>query len=135
MRPYAAALWLLATLFFLRVLGQVLVAFFDVAFLPPMEAWYSGLLSYPILLPTQIAILLLQAKIGTDFSRGAGFFVVRRPRLGRFLRWFSAVYFTAMLLRYVITRVHAIPVFFHWVLAAYLFVLGHFHSRRPAGTP
>ena len=135
MRAYAAVLWFLASLFFLRVLGQVLVAIFDVAFLPSMAAWYSGLLPYPVLLPVQIVILLIQAKIAMDFSCGRGLFVAPRPKLGQFLRWFSLVYFAAMLLRYAVTRTHAIPVFFHWVLAAYLFVLGHFHSRRRVGAP
>ena len=129
-RAYAPALWGLASLFFLRVLGQVLVAFFDVRFLPPMPRWYSGLLPYPVLLPVQILILLVQVRINLDFSTGRGFFVVPRPALGRFLRWFSYVYFAAMALRYAVTRTHAIPVFFHWVLAAYLFALGHFHTRR-----
>jgi hypothetical protein len=55
---HAIILWLLTFLFFLRVLGQVLVAFFDVTFLPPMPYWYSGLLSYPVLLTSQILILM-----------------------------------------------------------------------------
>ncbi|MFQ5520744.1 MAG: hypothetical protein ACE5K9_11885 [Candidatus Methylomirabilales bacterium] len=136
---YAATFWVLALLFFLRVLGQVLVAFFDVTFLPPMAEWYSGLLPYPILLPVQILILMVQAKIGTDFSREYGFFVIPRRAMGRFLRWFSYLYFASMVLRYVISMGlyperrwfgGTIPIFFHWVLAAYLFVLGHYHTRR-----
>ena len=43
-KKYAAILGI-----FLRVLGQVLVAFFRVDFLPPMAEWYSGLIpSCPI---------------------------------------------------------------------------------------
>lgn len=135
-RRYAAALWLLAFLFFLRVAGQVLVAFVNVSWLPPMAEWYSGLLPYPLLLPAQILILALQTKIGLDFSRGAGFFVRPRRILGRPLRWFSAVYFAAMGLCYGATMtLHperrwlggAIPIVFHWVLAAYLFTLSHYH--------
>ncbi len=37
-RGYAAALWVLLSLFVLRVVGQALVAFLDVKFLPSMEA-------------------------------------------------------------------------------------------------
>jgi hypothetical protein len=70
----AALLWLLLALFALRVLGQALVAFFDVGFLPPMAAWYSGLLPYQYLLPSQIAIVALMAKIAVDFTRRRGFF-------------------------------------------------------------
>ncbi|MGH7165664.1 MAG: hypothetical protein ACREIS_09105, partial [Nitrospiraceae bacterium] len=85
MKAYAVILWGLASLFFLRVLGQVLVAFFDVSVLPPMQEWYSGLLPYPLLLPVQVLILGLQAKVNWDFSRGVGWAVMPRPSLGRFL--------------------------------------------------
>lgn len=128
---YAIALWVCATLFALRVLGQALVAFTDAAFLPPMAAWYSGLIPYPLLLPIQLVILALQIRLGMDFWRGAGFFVVPRPRMGRILRWLSVVYFGAMLLRYLITGTLIIRILFHWVLAANLFVLGHFHATHP----
>lgn len=131
LRGYATVLWLLTVLFLLRVLGQVLVAFVGVTFLPPMPGWYSGLLPYPVFLPTQILILLIQVKIGLDFSRARGVFVRPRPRVGRALRW--VIYALAMLVRLLVTRSHPIPVVFHWVLATYLFALGHFHTRRGAG--
>jgi len=146
LQRYAFILWGLAFLFFLRVIGQALVAYFDVTVLPPMQEWYSGLLPYPILLPIQIVILGLQAKVNGDFTRGTGWAVAPRPAMGRFLLWFSYVYAGSMLLRYVITMGlypgrrwfgGTIPIFFHWVLAAYLFVLGHYHSRfrRTDGQP
>ncbi|MGH7804329.1 MAG: hypothetical protein ACREQJ_08265, partial [Candidatus Binatia bacterium] len=52
LRRYSITLALLASAFFARVLGQVLVAFFSLGFLPPMEAWYSGLLPYPLTVPS-----------------------------------------------------------------------------------
>lgn len=128
-RAYAVVLCLLAFLFFLRVLGQALVVFFAVKFLPPMTAWYSGLIPYSVLLPIQALILVVQGKIGVDFWRGSGFFVTCRPMMGRLLRWFSYVYFASMCLRYILTGTLFIPVFFHWILAGYLFVLGHYHAR------
>jgi hypothetical protein len=142
-RGHALVLTLLASLFLLRVLGQVLVASFDVSFLPSMAEWYSGLVPYSVLLPAQIAILLLQAKISFDFFRADGWFVRPRPVVGRGLRWFSALYFTAMALRYLLTMAWyperrwlgtgTIPIVFHWVLAAYLYTLGDYHVR--AETP
>jgi hypothetical protein len=135
-KTYAIVLGILAAAFFLRVLGQVLVAFFEVTFLPPMPEWHSGLLPYSVLLPIQIVILLLQAKVSLDIWRGAGFFAFRRPRAGRSLCWFSYVYFLSMVVRYGATMylyperrwlTGTIPIFFHWVLAAYLFVLGRYH--------
>jgi hypothetical protein len=125
-------------LFLLRVLGQLLVAAFQLPFLPPMAAWYSGLIPYPVLLPLQIGILLLQVKIGCDVGRKSGLFGTRKDRFGRGVQWFSVLYFTAMLIRYVVTMaLHpeqrwfggTIPIVFHWVLAAYLWVLGHYHTR------
>jgi len=95
-----------------------------------MAAWYSGILPYQVLFPIQILILAIQIKIGSDLSRGEGFFVMPRRRWGTTLRWFSYIYCTSMLLRYIITRMLLIPIVFHWVLAAYLFVLGHFHATR-----
>lgn len=138
-QAYTLVMWALTLLFFLRVLGQLLVAFFDAAFLPPMEEWYSGLLPYPILLPIQILILTFQVKVCMDFTRGYGFFVVQRRAMGRFVLWFSYIYFASMLMRYIITMAlypdkrwfgETIPIFFHFVLAGYLFALGHFHSKR-----
>jgi hypothetical protein len=121
------------------VAGQALVAFAGVTFLPPMSEWYSGLLPYPLLLPAQVAILGAQAKISLDFARGRGGLVTARPRLGRVLVPGAVLYFAAMLARYVLTMAWyperrwlgtgTIPVVFHWVLAAYLFVLGRHHAR------
>jgi hypothetical protein len=132
-RVSAMVLTLLTVLFSARVGGQVLVAFAGVPWLPPMEAWYSGLLPYPILLPVQLLILAVQATIDWQVWRGAAFFARPRPRLGRSLRGLSYVYALAMLVRLVLTRTHAIPIVFHWVLAAYLFTLGGYYAR--AGTP
>ena len=44
-------------------LGQVLVACCNVAFLPAMEHWYSGLLPYPILLPVQLVMIVIMSKL------------------------------------------------------------------------
>ena len=132
----------LAFLFFLRVLGQALVAFAGVTALPPMSEWYSGLLPYPVLLPAQIAILVLQAWVSLQFARGHGMLLTPRPRVGRVLILLSVVYFAAMVLRYVVTMTWyperrwvgtgTIPIVFHWVLAAYIFTLGRHHARGPA---
>jgi len=62
--------------------------------------------------------------IDRDVGRGRGFFALPRPRAGRALQWFACVYALSMVVRYVVTRSHPIPIAFHWVLAAYLFTLG-----------
>ena len=129
-------LWGLGALFLLRVLGQALVAFRGVPFLPPMAEWQSGVLPYSWLLAAQLLILTLQAKINLDVTRGRGVFSRPRPAAGRVLRSFAYFYAGAMGVRYVATMVlhperrwlgGTIPIVFHWVLAAYLTVLGVFH--------
>ena len=100
-----------------------------------MESWYSGLLPYPLLLPAQIAILIVQAVVTRDVWRERGFFARSRPRAGRFLQGFSYVYALAMLIRILALRTHLIPVTFHWVLAAWLFTLGRYWRGRAAAAP
>ena len=133
------AIWLLVllVLFCLRVAGQMLVAFAGVTFLPPMEEWYSGLLPYPYLLPTQFIIIFLFAKICLDLFHGYGFFAIPRLRLGRFLQVFGTIYLLVMVIRYVLRMSlypperwtgGSIPIFFHWVLATYLLVWASFNK-------
>lgn len=133
---YVLLLAVFTTLFIGRVAGQLLVAFFGVRWLPAMEHWYSGLLPYPYLVPTQIAIIALMLKIVHDFWRGVGFFVGPKPRAAIYIRWFSYVYVLSMVLRYVITMwlhpelrwfAHTIPIWFHIILAAFLYTYSHYH--------
>jgi hypothetical protein len=139
-------MWLLTAAFFLRVVGQALVVFAGVTFLPPMEEWYSGLMAYHLLLPAQIVILALMLKINVDVGSGKGFFGVPRRILGRPLRVFGILYAAAMVLRYALTMAlrperrwlgGTIPIVFHLVLAAYLLILSRYQlglagdDRRP----
>jgi hypothetical protein len=55
-----------------------------------MDAWFSGLLPYPVLLPIQIVIVPGQAVISRDVWRGSGCFVRRRPRARRRLQWLAS---------------------------------------------
>jgi uncharacterized protein len=139
--------WVLATLLFLfclRVLGQVLVAFLHVSFLPPMEEWMSGVVPYPELLTAQILIIALYGKVCLDFFREHGFFTTPRRPLGTGLLIFGSLYFGVMVIRYTIRMSlypherwtgGCIPIFFHWVLSSFILVLGSYHWRttqRPA---
>jgi hypothetical protein len=142
-RHCAITMWVLLGLFVLRVIGQMLVAFLGVSFLPPMAEWYSGLMSYPILLPVQWVIVVLLSAICIDVTRGRGAFARPNRRVGTFLAWFSAIYFASMVARYAITMtIHperrwlhdTIPIWFHMVLASYLFILSRYNSvmSKPA---
>ncbi len=135
---HGPVLAILAALFALRVLGQILVEFFGARWLPTSDAWASGLIPYPILLAIQLAMLVGMLKIVLDVSREHGYFAKMRPPWSRFLIGFSAVYAAAMALRYVLTMIFfpemrwlggVIPIVFHFVLAAFLYVWGQFLSR------
>jgi hypothetical protein len=136
---YLTVLSILLMLFCFRVLGQALVAFVHVSFLPPMQEWFSGLLPYPELLSCQIFIIAFYGKVCLDFASGKGFFVTPNAALGRFLLQFGSLYLIAMIMRYIIRMTlypaerwmgGSIPIFFHWVLAAFLLVLGIYHHRN-----
>lgn len=114
----------------LRVVGQVLVAFFEVGFLPPMQAWYSGLMPYRYLLPSQILLMALMAKICVDFTRRRGFFYEPKRPFGTPVLVFGYLYLAAMIARAVLLWDRPIPIVFHWVLATYLLIVGHSQRRR-----
>jgi hypothetical protein len=143
-RKYATILWILSGLFLGRVLCQLLVACFNVSFLPSMSEWYSGLLIYPLLLPTQIAMLYVMYRINIGIMQGYSYLMKRRQRLGNFLIYFSIAYAVFMVGRYFISGARnpkrrwlppgIIPMIFHWVLASYLWTLGCLTLRHGAIT-
>lgn len=136
----AVILWALLLLFVLRVTGQLLVVAGWGGPLPPFEQWSSGILPYPVLVVAQVLIVAAYGKVCLDFTRGQGFFVRRRRGLGRGLLVFAALYWAAMIARYVVrmTRMPdqrwlggTIPIFFHFVLATFILVVGLYHFPRP----
>lgn len=130
-KKYVIILLILLFLFSWRVLGQFLVMFFAVDFLPEPRDWYSGLLSYPYLLIAQILILITFTKICLDLGRNQGYFAHKRIN-GNFLMAFGLVYFISMVFRFIIFGI-SIPVFFHWILASFIITLGLFYKeRKPA---
>ena len=125
----ATVLWLLLALFALRVTGQLLVVAGVAPFLPPMDDWQSGLLPYPLLLASQIAILGLLATVCAQFSRGSGYFVRYHGWLATPLWTAGWIYAGGMVIRYALLRRDSIPVVFHIVLATFLLVVAHHHRR------
>src|SRR5688500_15234616 len=140
-RRYAWLLLALTFLFALRVGGQALLAVHDVAWLPPFERWHSGLIPYPILLGIQIVMIAVMLAIVRDFVRDTGFFVSLRPATGKIVIALAFLYALAMVLRYIVTMtMHpelrwftgTIPIWFHFVLAAFIYLLGRFSVRYGA---
>ncbi|MGH7851917.1 MAG: hypothetical protein ACREP3_00635 [Candidatus Binatia bacterium] len=136
---HGRVLLLLTLLFSLRVLGQALVEFFSVDWLPSTEAWASGLLPYSILLAIQLVMLIGMVKIVSDVWREGGFFAMASASWSRFLIGFSAVYAGSMAARYILTMIFqpemrwlggTIPIFFHFVLASFLYTWGKFLAHE-----
>jgi hypothetical protein len=129
------------TLFFTRVVGQIQVLLLEPEWLPPMQAWYSGLLPYPILLPAQIVLLMLMSLVTYDHVRGRGFFWPSRRAVRTGLRAFAILYAAAMTLRLVVMMSlppHSlldsgiIPIAFHWVLASFVWLVSIAPDRSEA---
>jgi hypothetical protein len=134
---YGYWLWFFLALFVLRVLGQIVVVAFHPRWLPPMSQWYSGLIPYHFLLPIQLVMIFVMGLVAYDFVRDQGVFVVPRPDIGRGVVWFSYVYAASMAARYLISMFQhpdrrwfggTIPIIFHFVLAAFLYVCGSYHA-------
>jgi len=132
-RSTASLLWLCLALFAARVIGQIETLLVAPEWLPDMEAWYSGLLPYPILLPVQICILMLMAVVAWNRRVRTGTFARSRPRAAQALRILAGIYFFVMAVRLAVNiqangadfwREGAIPVAFHWVLALFVMVSG-----------
>ena len=132
----AAALWTLLALFTGRVAGQLAVSLDAAPFLPPMEQWQSGLLPYPVLLASQLVLIAGLGTVCQQFSRGAGYFVDRRPWLGAPLWIVGWIYAGGMVVRYAVWMAikpeerwtgDLIPVVFHIVLATFLLVVADHH--------
>lgn len=128
-------LWTCIALFFARVVGQIEVLLLEPDWLPTLPAWYSGLLPYPILLPVQIALLMVMCMLAirTSSDRAA------TPVIAKTCRVLAMVYFTAMAARlllciYMYGRDYylhgAIPVAFHWVLALFVLVWARNRTGR-----
>ncbi len=135
----ATLLWSCTALFAARVIGQLETVLIAPAWLPDMDAWYSGLMPYPLLLPAQIAILMLMAVVAWNRRIRNGSFARATPRGAGALRLFAYLYFVVMAVRLGVNvidngaefwREGAIPVAFHWVLALFLSVAGRVPAQQ-----
>lgn len=137
-KNYFPLLLTLLLLFVGRVVGQLLVANFDIPVLPPMEQWQSGLLPYPVLVFFQLVIIGLFTLICVQFKRCRGYFVNAHAKLGRFLSGFGRVYVAAMIIRYIFQMIAfpdtrwfggCLPIAFHFVLASFILTLANYQKR------
>ena len=125
------------TLFALRVLGQVLVVLYRPRWLPANEHWYSGLMPYRYLLPSQLALFAVMAVITADVYRDRGLFAAGWwSEAAPYLAVISWIYFGSMVVRYAVTMwlrpefrwfKRTIPIWFHMVLAVALWAFADYH--------
>jgi hypothetical protein len=132
--PYVAIMWVLLALFVARVAAQILAATTRPRWLPPVARWYSGVMPYRYLLPSQLVIIGLMVAMIVAVSRSAGPLGSPTASLGVVALWTSYVYAAGMVWRAVRRSAQpaqrrgvVIPIVFHFVLAAFLFAYGSWH--------
>jgi hypothetical protein len=134
-------LWLsvLLCLFVFRVLAQLLQARYPTSWIPAFAQWQGSSRPYPVLLCTQILIVLLVAIVIRRISAGT---LIPNIRLGRVLLALGGLYFILMLLRMALglTLLSStpwfgapLPAFFHLVLASIVLLIGHYHYQYRQG--
>ena len=136
--PYTFPILTVCTvLFALRVLGQAVVVARAPQWLPSNEHWYSGLMAYKYLLPSQLALLAVMVVITVDIHRDEGPFAADWwAGAGPYLAVLSWIYFGSMVVRYVLTMAlrpelrwfrRTIPIWLHMVLAVALWAFADYH--------
>lgn len=133
-QQYILILLAITVLFGFRVAAQLATLYFPaITLLPAFEQWHSGLLSYPALLTSQLAILTTLAFM---VYRIATRTLLANHRLGLILRNIGLTYFGLMLLRLslglsILTEsrffANYLTTSFHLLLAAAVLTLAHYH--------
>lgn len=132
----SVAMAFLVALFLARVIGQILAATVAPRWLPPMSRWYSGVMPYRYLLPTQIVFLIVMTVLTIAVWRESPPLGTPAPGAGVWVVWASVAYaagMTVRLIRYLLAsperRGVLIPIIFHYGLAAFLFTYGQALTR------
>ena len=130
---YAVVLTVLLLLFCLRVIAQMLQAWFPTPLLPPFEAWESGAVPYPLLLVSQVVIIAVCARVILRMHRGV---TVPSRKTGNVLLVIGWIYWGFMCVRLIVGLTVAtdhfwfsarLPTAFHFVLAGFVLAYGWFH--------
>jgi hypothetical protein len=124
--------------FICRVLMQGAQAVSHVPWLPAFARWQSGLLPYPILLLSQVAIIAGSLSFLAKVRKGT---LSRRRQLGQILACLGGLYLAFDILRLVLGATilsghrffdNPIPAGFHVVLALMMLIWAGFHLKRQA---
>lgn len=135
---HAALLWSLTALFTFRVAAQLVQFTKPVAALPAFDAWQGSGVSYPVLLASQLAILIVMIRASSRVSQR----LRRVRRIGVWLLAIGGMYFAVMAVRLVLGLTmlghvswfaKPLPALFHLGLAGFVLTLGHYHLlERPS---
>ena len=134
-RPYTILLTVLLALFCIRVLAQLIQAWYPVPFLPPFEAWASGALPYWLLVMAQVLIIVGCSRVIWRMHQGL---TIPSSTRGTVLLILGSIYLGLMGVRLIIGLTVAtdhfwfrawLPTVFHFVLAGFVLVYGWFHYR------
>ena len=130
------ALCLLLGMFAFRVISQFMQLIGEYSWLPEFDSWHSGVLPYPVLLASQIALMGLATTIIVGLVRGDHL----APRYrGAALCLIGRVYLYGMLIRLllgitILSDHHwfgsTLPTLFHVVLASFVIVLGNYERSQ-----
>lgn len=136
---YLPWLFVLFLFFVFRVVAQLIQKFKNFSFLPPFGKWHSGALSYWWLFFFQLLIMIVLGLTVRGFARES---TVPNRKFGKGVIAFGLIYFTTMTFRlfaaFTFGANHPwlgakIPTFFHLVLASFVLLVGHFHSKFGEG--
>jgi drug/metabolite transporter superfamily protein YnfA len=128
-------LWLLTSLFTVRVLGQAVQHWAPRSFLPPFSQFQGSSLPYGLLLSVQLVILALMGFVSWRVQTGT---FVPSLRAGTVLAWLGGIYMAGSLTRIAVgLAVPAapdwfrtwIPAIFHIVLAGFVLTLAAHRLR------
>ncbi len=132
---FASLLYLLASIFFLRVAGQAIQYWIPIELLPPFGAFQGSSLHYAVLLSVQVLLLVLMFRAAWRLGSGK---LLPSRRTGRWMTVFGAIYIVGAVTRIAIglavVGAHPwfsswIPAVLHVVLAMFVLVLASFHLR------
>lgn len=134
----AAAFAILLGAFVCRVVMQAVQAVGSVPWLPAFERWQSGLLPYPVLLLSQVAIIAGSLSFLAKAGKGT---LTRRRKFGQVLACLGGLYLAFDIFRLVLGATllsghrffdNPIPASFHVVLALMVLIWAGFHLKRQA---
>ena len=127
---------LVLTLIFIgRVLAQLIEYFVDISFIPNFDKWQSGTVPYWVLLVFQFTIMSFMVTVYRKLSKGT----VQSSKLKRNIYLIlGCIYLTGTLTRHILGLTvlsdsvyftSFISIYFHYVLASFLLVLGLAQSK------